>query len=226
MRILEAARESCVGVLVDAADGSPGGAWLRPAPWIAVSRVDVEPNRKRVVEVNAWITRAMNIDYGHDGGLCGGIEAQQERLVESVLLGKADLRRGRGYEFDGRAKVLAGPGAVYHVDEGVGAPTGLFVITALTGEAVLDLPEMGLKVSFEPGVTVIFDSLQVHGLTAPGGGGIGVTPFVVVTRTAVVDTPGASRMGLMDAMRPAGGVDLGASQVEAATGRVMPAEDE
>jgi hypothetical protein len=199
------------------------GKWLRAAGWVARTWIDVAEIRERLIEESRGIVASMSIDYCSDLGLCGRVWAEQ-----AAFAGWAMERLGTGgggmYRTDGSRGAMAGPGAVYHVDKGFGQPAALFVVTSILGGGVLCFPHLGLELSLEPGQTVLFDALHVHGVLPGNGGKVGTQPFVVVSSEVMVSEAGARRLGLVSPERPAGSIDLDEAEVEPDTGRLMVPE--
>ena len=199
--------------------GESADRWLKPAPWIGRTWLDVSAIRDRLVEANKGTIESMSIDYGCDLGLCERVWEEQAEFARWAL-GEHGVQDRNQFSVMADKGVLAGPGSVYHVDQGFGTPTALFVVTSVLGGGVLHFPQIGLELSLEPGQTVLFDGLQVHGVRPSEGGTVGAQPFLVVSSEVLVREAGAERLGLVVRTVPKEGVDLTDAVVEPATGRV------
>lgn len=91
------------------------------------------------------------------------------------------------------------------------------------GVMFLDAPQ-GVRVIYE-NVNVMGEDGQAQVHITLSDEGIGATPFVVVTRTVLVDAEAAARLGLVMATKPDGGLDLGETNVEGHNGRIVPRQD-
>lgn len=217
--VVRGATSSNVGVVLVRDGDESGDIWLKPASWVARTWVDVSAVRDRLVEANRATIESMSIDYGSDLGLCEGVWEEQAEFARWALaeLGVHDRRQ---FSMLANKGVLAGPGSVYHVDQGFGCPTALFVVTSVLGGGVLHFPQIGLELSLEQGQTVLFDGLQVHGVRPSQGGPVGAQPFMVVSSEVLVNEQGADRLGLVSRGVPKEGVDLADAVVDTATGVV------
>jgi hypothetical protein len=113
--------------------------WIKPAAWVARRTLDVSAARDRLVDENRWLLESMSIDYGKDCGLCAALWERQAEFASWVLARKGvhDRNQFKTRDHEG---VLAGPGSVYHADQGFGKPTALFVVTSVLGGGVLHFP--------------------------------------------------------------------------------------
>ncbi len=211
---------STVGTVLMGEGEANSDRWIKPAEWVARRTLDVSAVRDRLVAENRWLVESMSIDYGKDCGLCGDLWERQAEFA-SWALARRGVHDKKQFKTRDQECVLAGPRSVYHVDEGFGTPTAMFVVTSVLGGGVLHFPELGLELSFEAGQTVMFDELQVHGLKAESGGAVGGQAFVVVSSQVLVNEAGAQVLGLVCPWDGKSGVDLADAVVDQSTGGVV-----
>ncbi len=142
-----------------------------------------------------WNRRGLKIDYGTYTDQCSGPDAEMGRTLGAAL---PRLGLGRGcWAVESQSSILRGAGAEFHVDEDFGDPVTLFCILSVAGCGDFVMPNIGVRIPFTRGTAILFDPMELHGITMTGQARAGKAPFICMTRDVSLTMSAAERLGLV-----------------------------
>jgi hypothetical protein len=145
-----------------------------------------------------WASKK-EIDYGR---YADGCVRPDERLAEGIASAMQALRIDHGaWVAEPKSSILRGKGAEFHVDHGFGEPVALFCVMAIDGDGDFFMPNLGVRVPFRRGTTILFDPTELHGITTRGGNYAGDAPFICMTRDVQISLAAATNIGIAGSHR-------------------------
>jgi len=178
------------------AGDSGKAAKLKPYSRVINWRADVKAREvESILRANAtWDQRGVTIDYGNYTAACARPDAAMEAAL-GVALGDMGLDRDE-WSLEERSSILRGAGAEFHVDEDFGDPVALFCVVAIAGGGDFVMPNIGVRIPFVRGTAILFDPMELHGITAAGSASAGTAPFICLTRDVQLKLGAARHLGL------------------------------
>ena len=170
----------------------------RMKPYCQVINWEAEVNAQDATGIlranDNWNQSGVKIDYGVYTQDCVGPDTAMATAL-GIALGRLGLEKEE-WALEERSSILRGAGAEFHVDEDFGDPVALFCVIAIDGCGDFVMPNIGVRIPFVRGTAILFDPMELHGITEAGQPRAGGAPFICLTRDVQLKHSAAEQLGL------------------------------